>query len=646
MDEMIYSFIDSVIKYKKLKFSVDEIKIDSKLLNENILKIEKDIIVISNYEVISKQFLEIYKRKFDFTVSKSFQQNIEFIKNIEKDFKSNGYVQDYHILEKEIWKCIINESNLKFKCSFNDYLTSIDLENKPDEIFNFIEAYSNLLSDLDLTVDVIFQNALLLMEITKSDTSFNLDLASILKSIKNKCSSDYELGLEMLHKSLTLNEDKENIISAIVAGLYDNKKVDFYNSILSKLIKKESKLNPILFGLSNVSKIENAECELFIDLIKNLDNNDLLIISKLSLVFSILKSDNPTYYSYCFNELETAIENEKTAYYILTNLSQLNNYEEKITDVIVKLINQDYFETEKYINAITRNFWNLKEFQSFKKVVFSIIENRPFANFTKNFQSYFHLVDKFELDKFVIELLTDNKARKRATGLEIFNKLSNHTPVQFSFNIIKLSPITQYKLWVSLTQDFHEPKNIIIALLPLIHSKSELVKESFLCKLEEISEDYGGLVTEILKDNLSNDNSDNVLAIERIKNYYETYYEKNANLKNSISELNPYQTQYKHLKRFNNLFHKNMSQSINKGARENSFLSILGTNTTQLSKGGGFRFGQNNEISQLGTFSSSFNLPRNYFIDPNKYELEIASLIKKDWTDEEFSEIKNLLDNE
>jgi hypothetical protein len=338
--------------------------------------------------------------------------------------------------------------------------------------------------------------------------------------------------------------------------------------------------------------------------------------------------------------LESAIENEKTAYYILNNLDQLNNYSQQKTKIVIKLINQNYFSIDKYINPISNVFWHLKE------IVLSIIEKKPFENFIKSFQSYLHTVDKIELDKFTIELLTDNQASKRNIGIDIFNQLSSYSPYKFTFNILELSHILQYKLWMSLTQDFHEPKNRLVALLPLIDSNSDLIKESFICKLEEISEDYGGHVTNVIDNNLDKDNPEYTNVIERVKNYIEDYYTKNIDLKNSVSELNPYHTHYKFIKAFDESFSKNMSKSVGKGARENSLLSILGTSTVQLSKGGGWRFGAKKEISQLGKVGTSFTMPRGYFINPNKFELEKGFLVRQDWKDEEFLEIKTFLEDE
>ncbi len=506
-----------------------------------------------------------------------------------------------------------------------------------------------MLPALDLADNIIFENALILTEITKSDADYNLNLGNVLNGIKNKCKSDYDLGLQLLKKALSVSEDKKNIISAIVAGLYENKKNKFYESILKDLIQEKRKLSSIFFGLSNVSEIGITDCELFIDLIKNHIKDNYLVISVLSLVLTVLKSKNTKYHKFCFKELESSVENEKTAYYILNNLDQLNQYNKEKTEVLIKLINQDYFSIEKYINPISNIFFHLKEFDSFKKVVLSIIENKPFEKFIKSFQSYFHSVNKTELDIFTIELLTDNQASKRATGIDIFNQLSSYNPYKFKLNIIELPHIIQYKLWVSLTQDFHEPKNRLIALLSLLDSKSELIKESFICKLEEISEDYGGHVTKVLEDNLSKDNPYYTSVSERVQTYIEDYYSKNIDLKESVRELNPYHTHHKNIKYFDKLFSKKMSESVDKGAKENSLFSILtnnGSNTIQLSKGGGFKIGNKKEISQLGKIETSFTMPRSYFINPNKYELEKGFLMNQDWSDEEFLDIKTLLDNE
>lgn len=641
MNHIISSLVDIVIKQNAFQFSANEMFFDELLFKNDILKLEADKVSIKDFKSISTHFISKYKEIFSFKVSEDFKTNADFLNSIKNHFTSAGNVRDYNILEKELWKNIVKESNSEFKCSFIDYIK----ENSTADLVVFMEAYSDVLPELTLTENEIFENSIILYEKAKNEVT-NLSLNTVLGGIKNICKSSYENGVQLLNKSLMLSDDSENILSAIISGLYENQRIVFYESILKQLIQEETKLNPILFGLSNVLEITSADSDLFVNLISDYGKKEVLLISTLSLVFSVLKSNNTHHHDFCFKELELAIENKNSAIFILHNLRFLENYNQEKVDVIVKLVNQEYFTIEKYINPISLIFWNLKEFNYFKEIVLSIIENKPFEKFIKSFNFYLYSVDVIELDKFIIELLIDNSANKRHAGIELFDEFSFHQPYLFTYNILELPLISQYKLWVSLTQGFHEPKNRITALLPLINSNSELVKESFLCKLEEISEDYGGHVTKILEDNLDKDISNNSIVIERVKKYVEDFFRKNTDFKRSIFELSPYYTHYKYIQMFNKLFSNKINKTVEKGARENSLLSTFGTNTIQLSKGGGWRTGSKREISQLDKVGASFAMPRGYFINPNEFELQKGFEIKEDWSDEDFIDIKKILENE
>ena len=54
----------------------------------------------------------------------------------------------------------------------------------------------------------------------------------------------------------------------------------------------------------------------------------------------------------------------------------------------------------------------------------------------------------------------------------------------------------------------------------------------------------------------------------------------------------------------------------------------------------------NKEISKLGSFGTSFSLPRSYFINPNEFEIIKAIEMRTDWTNKDFEHIKNFLSNE
>jgi len=646
MDKILNSFIDSLVEKKKLQFSIDEITTDPTLVENGTLKIENGQVFISDYMTISSAFIERYKQKFNFSISSSFEKNAEFVNNIEQDFNSRGFNADYLTLSKEIWKTIIKESNKDHGCSFSDYLTSIDRDNTPEGFYDFIEAYAALLPELNLTVDEIVDNFLILEEITKNEMEYNVDLSLVLNGIRNFSKNEYDKGLQILQKSFNLETTNHTLTSAVVTGLYENKGTEFYTLVLTKLIKEGGKGNPIFFGLSKVSDLSENDSELFLDLIKEYGDDKNLTIAVLSLVFSVLKSNHTIHHQFCFEKLKSSVEDEATVFYILRNLDLKGVYNNEQTDIVLKLIQQDYFTIDKYIPAIAQSVRRFKDLEYFRQIILSIITASPFNLFIRKFQTFIYNVDKIEIDRLMIELLTDNAASRRFTGIEIFQELSRPVPYRFTLDILLLAPILQYKLWMALTGDFHQPKDRLTALLPLLDSESELVRESFLCKLEEISEDYGGHVLEVLEENLEVDNPTHNFAIERIKKYIRNFYDKHTNSKNALSEFDPYNTHFKHIKKFNDLFHKNMGRSIDQGAREDSFLSVLGASTVQLSKGGGYRFGTKQEIAQLSSFGTSFTMPRSYFIDPNEYELEIGMMIRQDWNDEEFTELLKAIENE
>lgn len=642
MDKIVSAFIDIVIQQKKLQFLANEVTFDQILFTEGILKLETNKISIKDFSLVAKYFVLKYKEKFNFKLSENFKDNVDFIESIKDDFTNNSFTNDYFILEKEIWKLIVKESNSEYKCSFYNYLNGT----KPEGIYNFVNAYSSLLPELELTGNEVLENAIILLELTKSDAVFNTTVNNIMTGVKNWCKINYENGVNLLHNSLTLNEGEECIISAIVSGLYESKRNEFYEAILKRLIKDETKINPILLGLSDVSGLSNSDCELFIMLIKSFINRSELIISTLSLVFSILRSKETQYQDFCFDIIESMIKNEKTSYYILNHLNLIENYNEEKTSVIIKLINQEYFTIEKYITSISHCLLHQKDFISFKNIVLSIIENCSFEKFIKQFHTYFISVDPIELDNFIIELLIGDSAKKRFTGTELFDELSTPNPYCFSFNILELTSISQYKLWVALTQCYYDPKKRLPALLPLLDSKSEFIKESFIWKLEEVSEDYGGHITAILEDNLNRSIPYYSAVIKRVEKHIEEFYSKNVNCKESILELNPHYTHYKSIKNYEVLVSKKMNKLFKKGAKENSLLSTLGANTIQLSKGGGWRVGAKREISQLGRMGASFIMPRSYFINPTSFELSKGMEMVEDWTDDDFIGIKSILQNE
>ncbi len=641
------SLIQLMIDNKTLVFNDKEFSFKNEFLNENILKIENNFYSISDFPKVSHFFLEAYKKKLNYTLQSDFNDNINFLKQIDDDFCSNGYVKDYDTLETELWRIVINESHSKFKCTFTTYIKSLDKEEHSEEIFKFIEVYSKELSNLTLSEDTIYDNTNLLYNFAQSNATYNIPLKSITDGIKSKCNTDYNLGLAILEKSFVNNETNGYLISATVSSLYEISKSSFYDTILKQKIEDQLRVEDIFFGLSQVSKLDNLDCERYIELYNTHKKESVLKQASLSLLFSVIKSKNTNYHKTTLEEVKLAIKDEKSAIFILNNLSSIKNHDSDKLDIVIKIIDQDYFSIEHYIHHISHLFFFLKNIDTFKAVVLAIIRQKPFKPFINHFRNYLNSrqTDKKEIDKFNIELLTANTASTRWIGIKLFETLANRSVHVFSIDILTLPLLTQFKLIIALTHDVNEPKNRLVTLLPLLDSKNTAIKELFLCKLEELSEDYGGHITAILSTCLNSENPNYQQSINRIENYIKSYYTTYIYPKSKIQELNPYHTDYKNIKHFNTLYSRHFNALMNKDAEKNSFLRVFGK-TVKLAKGGGWKLANTDEISPLGRIGADFTMPRSYFVDPNKFDMEKGREIKRDWTDEEFININNYLEDE
>lgn len=356
------------------------------------------------------------------------------------------------------------------------------------------------------------------------------------------------------------------------------------------------------------------------------------------------KSKNFTVCSYtdkCFNGLNELLYDENSLVFILQEIVSLENYDTKRVKILENIIYQPHFSLDSHMFSVVHFFWKTHNISYLQQILVAISKSQPFKNIATHFNSEFDEFDSIEFDNMLIDLLTDNNARLRFIAMDIFDNLPYN---KFNINIIELEPIKQYKLWVSLCHTYKEPKHIIPFLIPLLESGSITVKESFVTKLKEYSENYGGHLTEVLEESLDINNQNHQQILKSIVDYMNDYYDKNINVKRNIKELSPYHSSNKILNDFNNFFNKKMRRGINKETDANSFLGFA--TTIQLAKGGGWKRGENNEIMKLAKIETSMALPRNYFIDPNRYELEESQEQQIDWKDDDFKIIQIWIANE
>ncbi len=455
---------------------------------------------------------------------------------------------------------------------------------------------------------------------------------------------------------MKLKDFEDDLITPVITGLYEKFGINFYKEHLNLHLLDKTYLVPIICGLSNSNNIIEVDAKLFLSIFQKSyekDSENLIHLSKL--LFSILNSSNLSeksqYKNECIQHLEelVSINNPNLIRYILRESEYLETQTDALQGLVIKLINQPQFQINEYLSQINHILMNSEDINFLKRVLYALAENYQFEQVVKKLNSSIHKFlgkQKKEFDELLVELLIQEKPYSRFIGFDIFNDV---TPLDgcyfFDFDILSLEPLCQYKLWVSILISYREPKSTIPCLLPLLKSSSKFVKEAFICKLEEYSENYGGGLTEVLRDKLDLNDAENKIIFERVEKYMYDYFESHANVKFDIKELNPQHTQNRIFVEFNKDYSRRFNKIRQKVSEEsNSFLNFF--NTVHLLKGGGWKMEGKDDISQLARIGVSYSLPRRCFIEPEQFDWEQSAELTKDWSDGYFDEIISILENE
>ena len=499
----------------------------------------------------------------------------------------------------------------------------------------------------------LFSNSIDLLTLNKKNASYiNSYYGKILHGVRIKCFHNEGYGLKLLKLALALPESEDvniDLTASIISGLYDKVGIDFYEDELKHLLEQGKNLRSIFFGMSYIKKISRVESDFFIDWWDKHSIKDDLLVALLQLMYAIIKSENfdkkANYIPLCFSRISESFRNEAVVFINIQQLHYLQGYDNERIDTILLVFNQDYFDVEKHLKPICRIFWYIHDVNLLKKALIKIAEKCPFIPVAHSSHINFRNFDKENFDEMLVELLTDNKASNRFMAFDIFNHLSGENAYRFSFDILKLQPIDQYKLLVSLTINVREPRYILPALIPLIDSNSETVKEGFVSKLEILGENYSGDLISSFKENVDEMNKEHLKILSRLESYLDDFFTKYVDVKFDVKELDPLYSQSKLYHEFNNLYFKNFDKKMEKSTDENNVMNLF-ANKVILAKGGGWKTGDERGISKLGKIEYRFTLPRNYFIDPTKFDLEEGQELMIDWKEDDFTQIKQLIENE
>lgn len=250
LDKELKSFVLFLNSIHKLEFEISDYPNSSYLLKEKIISLHNTSSYrIENFTLLALKLYENFKQILKFRQSKSLQKDIEFLDQIEKKFTQEHFIHHYHSLEKELWKIIVYENNNKYQSDFHEFLKTL-LENKHEKTFLFVEAYSQLLTVLQISNQAIYDNSLILLDITKSDADYNIPRGEVLNGIRNFAFQYTSRGKELLHFSFSISDDNADIISALIAGIYDKLGFKFYTDHIENFVNSKSSLFSIFNGLA------------------------------------------------------------------------------------------------------------------------------------------------------------------------------------------------------------------------------------------------------------------------------------------------------------------------------------------------------------------------------------------------------------
>lgn len=655
LDSNIDLLIEFSISNKTLVFEQQIKGINIEILEKaGVLKLQSNKIHILNYTIFGFKFYIEYLKRLSPKLSKDFKSYSIFLEQVESDFCGGKFRHHFINLKSTLWGIAILEANSNFDIDFVEYISSINIDKDKDEFFSFSKGYINVIQYIEIKTEPFYVTINQLIHGVKSDSNYDFQIGDLAKSIRERFYSCAEFGLKCFQYTINQTEFDVDLLIPMVTGLYDKLRLEFYQNYLKELFDNQTYTIAIICGLANVESITNVEVQLFFQLLGKFKKEESEILIYLPrLIFAILKSKEESIKSEdvgdSFKILEELIEidNVNLINYILNNLRFNDNHFIAQQDLIKKLITKPHFQVEKYLYLINHIIWNQKDVKFFGSILELAAYNCPFKHVSKFLKTSIHefnINSKVEFDEILVKLLIDNRASFRFVGQDIFDKVSQDSYI-FDFNILELESLNQYKLWVSVLQSYREPKYVIPCLLPLLKSSSTFVKEAFICKLEEYSENYGGGLIKILDDKLDLNDEELNKIHKRIEQNIETYIETFIRPKNEINELNPLYTQHKIYTDFNKNYFRSFSKQMKKYSDENNSIISLFSKVTLL-KGGGWKIEDRKDISKLSNISSSFSLPRIYYIQPEVFDFENNRELSKNWNDETFVEVINALKNE
>jgi hypothetical protein len=631
----ITELIEISVSNKKFSYKIDECTFDYEhLVNANILIQTNDLIEFADSAILHYVFLSFYSKKLSYELTINVAEAFLFLHTIKKEIGTdNREILPLFAFLRKFNKFLLYLLHKELNLDFNKFILSLSKESG-DTLYEFNEAYSEILPYLETPRNILVENLKHLLEMLKSDATFDSNTGKLLNAISDYCSSNIANGKELLQYSMSYrNPVIHNLNIPIIAGIYKIEKEFFWKEIVQFYQNKENDVT-IICALSSIRSLNDEIAIKHYELITSKENFETDALANLPKFFtSIIKCDEVMDLNLkksCFAKLSELIINplQNVRIFTLREIQYTDGHSTEIFELLKKLIVSSDFNKEQ-LPLIGHVLYNQKNLSHFIDLLKTLSEKLPFDFEPDHFNSilnHFYCEDSDNFCLELVKLLTHNRGEVRFIG----NKIIDVIPVRkLSIDILKLDAILQYKLWMSILGEIRQPKDALPILIPLVNSTFSIVKEAFILKLELLTEDYSHSVIDVLKEQLDLTNEYNLEIFNQVNNYYKEF-RKNLEKKFTIKELDSRYTHSKAFRFFTQAHRRYFSESVMENADRKSFFTQM-FKTVILAKNGGWKHKEDAQISKLSPVGVSMQYPRSMFILPELNDMEYLIRRNENW---------------
>lgn len=629
----IKKLVRKTVDLKKFVFEKEELDFDTALLQHHgVIKPVGEKYELNKNELFEYVFLKENCDRLGATISDNVTGLYNLLKAINYHFDNQKFFSGITAFFTRVYTIALQYQKFLGSPQYSDFFSQLDKNNLDYAFWRFLEGFCSLIPGIEMEPGsflALLRNLYGLFNLYAPGGGYNLIvLNQTLRKFSQEKPEDAEALIALLYKDL--DRINAEIAVCLHAGILDVDKT--YLSRIKELSSSQENQYIILASIAKVDFSANELSEVFeiIDLTENstlnlirlphffVNNLNDKAAGKEKIKEDILKRLTDLIISSDMAVVGTALDQivilDDTAY-----LHQL----------LLALITTKHFD-EGFISRFDLLLSKYTDAALWFELMVALSRVVHVTKLPLN-HTYTFIRNKSaeEFDKVLIAHLIHNEGAVRLLASQILSALSSETGKRhFSIDVLSLNVLDQIKLVTAVLRGFKEPKYTLPYILPICLSKDKKAAEYTIAAIKAYSEDYGGAVTDTIKEAWSGLTGPEKDILESIEKYTEDFW-NNLNQKR-LKELNPVYTQAGYFDAFRKSYSKYLNRNITQYVEEKSIIRQL-AKTVAINKGGGWRIGPTQEISQLTTVGASLTLPRSYFINPDLFEFQRAKELSENW---------------